>query len=269
MGGIEPGADPMTLRVAIVDDEAHARAAIRILLSRRDDVEIVAECRNGIEAVETLQWMSVDLLLLDVQMPGLDGFGVLHALGADKVPPTVFVTAFDTYALRAFEVDAVDYVLKPFDETRFLASFDRARRRIDERRSARWAKRVLAATIDRSVTKPPILPRLPVPVGDRVIFVNFDDIDWIQAADQYVIVHAGAKEYLLRESLERLAGRLPRDRFARIHRSHLINMAKVREVRRLRNGDAEVTLASGSQLRVSRRYRRNLGAGFQTIANGR
>ena len=252
----------MTVRVAIVDDEAHARAAIRILLSCRKDVEIVAECRNGLEAVETLQWMHVDLLLLDVQMPGLDGFGVLHALGADKVPPTVFVTAFDTYALRAFEVDAVDYVLKPFDEARFLASFDRARRRIDEGRTARWAKRMLAATPERAGAKPPVLPRLPVPVGDRLIFVNFDDIDWIQAADQYVLVHVGAKEYLLRESLQRLAVRLPRDRFVRIHRSHLINITKVREVRRLRKGDAEVTLASGSLLRMSRRYRRNLGAGF-------
>jgi two-component system, LytTR family, response regulator len=258
-----PEGDPMTLRVAIVDDEAHARAAIRILLSRRD-VDIVAECRNGAEAVETLQWVSVDLLLLDVQMPGLDGFGVLHALGADRVPPTVFVTAFDTYALRAFEVDAVDYVLKPFDEARFLASFDRARRRIDERRAATWARRLLAATPERAAPKGPALPRLPIPVGDRVIFVSFDDIDWIQAADQYVIVHVGAKEYLLRESLNRLAGRLPGDRFARIHRSHLINVSNVREVRRLGKGDAQVTLANGPRLRVSRRYRRNLSAQLGT-----
>jgi two-component system LytT family response regulator len=250
----------VTLRVAIVDDEAHARAAIRILLSRRSDVDIVAECRNGTEAVETLQWMTVDLLLLDVQMPGLDGFGVLHALGADRMPPTIFVTAFDSYALQAFEVDAVDYVLKPFDAARFTASFERARRRIDERRTARWARRLLAATPDRAAARAPALPRLPVPVGDRLIFVSFDDIDWIQAADQYVIVHVGAKEYLMRESLNRLAERLPGDRFARIHRSHLVSIAKIREVKRLRKGDAQVMLASGPLLRVSRRYRRNLGA---------
>ncbi len=248
----------MTLRVAIVDDEAPARAAIRILLGRRDDVDVVAECRNGSEAIEVLRWVTVDLLLLDVQMPGLDGFGVIHALGPEKVPPTVFVTAHDAYALRAFEVEALDYVLKPFDEGRFLAAFDRARKRIAERRTAQWARRLLAATPGRAGTPPACLPRLPVPVGNRMIFVGFDDIDWIQAADQYVIVHAGPKEYLLRESLQRLADRLPRERFAQIHRSHLVNVAKVREVARLGNGDAEVTLADGQQLRMSRRYRRGL-----------
>ena len=249
----------MTLRVAIVDDEAHARAAIRVLLGRRGGVDIIAECRNGTEAVEVLQWVTVDLLLLDVQMPGLDGFGVLHALGPQKVPPTVFVTAFDAYALRAFEVEAVDYVLKPFDEARFFAAFDRACRRIDEHRTAQWARRLLAATPERAGAGQGCkLPRLPVPVGDRLIFVDFDEIDWIQAADHYVTLHVGPKEYLLRESLERLASRLPRERFAQIHRSYLVNLAKVREVTRLATGDARVTLADGQRLRLSRRYRRAL-----------
>jgi len=248
----------MRLRVAIVDDEAPARTAIRILLGRRADVDVVAECRNGVEAVEVLRWVTVDLLLLDVQMPGLDGFGVLHALGPDKVPPTVFVTAFDTYALRAFEVEAVDYVLKPFDEARFLAAFDRARKRIAERRTAQWARRLLAATPGRAGAAPACLPRLPIPVGNRMIFVDFDAIDWIQAADQYVMVHVGAKEYLLRESLQRLARRLPADRFAQIHRSHVVNIAKVREVTRLGNGDGAVTLDDGQRLRMSRRYRHGL-----------
>lgn len=245
----------MTLRVAIVDDEAHARAAIRILLGRRDGIEVIAECRNGAEAVEVLQWMTVDLLLLDVQMPGLDGFGVLHTIGPDKIPPTVFVTAFDSYAVQAFEVGAIDYVLKPFDESRFLAAFDRARKRIAETRTAQWARRLLASTAGRAGVPPPQLPRLPVTVGHRIVFVNFDEIDWIQAADQYVILHVGEKEYLLRESLQHLARRLPRDRFAQIHRSHLVNVAKVKEVTRLQKGDAEVTLASGQRLRLSRRYR--------------
>lgn len=252
----------MTLRVAIVDDEADARAAIRLLLERRDGVEVVAECRNGLEAVEVLQWTTVDLLLLDVQMPGLDGFGVIHALGADRVPQTVFVTAYDNYALRAFEVGALDYILKPFDESRFFAAFDRARGRIVESRTARWARRLLAATPDRAPADPwPLPSRLAVPVGQRVVFVNFDDIDWIQAADQYVVLHAGAKEFLLRESLQRLATRLPRDRFARIHRSHIVNVSKVRDVLRLDNGDGRVRLTDGRELRMSRRYRRNIGLG--------
>lgn len=247
------------LRVAIVDDEAHARAAIRILLEQRADVEVVAECRNGTEAVEVLRWMTIDLLLLDVQMPGLDGFGVIEAIGPEKLPPTVFVTAYDTYALRAFEVEAVDYVLKPFDDARFFAAFDRARKRIDEKKTARWARRLLAG---RPPQTAPVeirqLPRLPIPVGQRMLFVNFDDIDWIQASDQYVVVHVGSREYLLRESLQRLATRLPSERFAQIHRSHLVNLAKIREVARLGKGDAEVTLLDGRTLRVSRRYRRGL-----------
>jgi two-component system, LytTR family, response regulator len=251
------------LRVAIVDDEAHARAAIRVLLGRRDDVEVVAECRNGSEAVELLHWVGVDLLLLDVQMPGLDGFGVIHALGAAKAPHTIFVTAFDEYAIRAFEVEAVDYIVKPFDEARFFAAFERARRRIDERRKARWAQRLVAATPERGGVVVSPQARLPVSLGHRVVFVNFDDIDWIQAADQYVIVHAGTKEYLLRESLHDLAGRLPRERFAQIHRSHLVNLSKVREVARLAKGDAEVTLVDGHRLRWSRRYRRGLRVDFK------
>jgi two-component system, LytTR family, response regulator len=249
----------VTLRVAIVDDEAHARAAIRIFLARRRGVDVVAECRNGLEAVEVLRWMSVDLLLLDIQMPGLDGFAVMQAVGPDKVPPTVFVTAFDEYALRAFEVEAVDYVLKPFDEARFLAAFDRARRRIDEMRAARWARRLLASVPGRGDTAP-VLPRLPVPLGNRVVFVDFDDIDWIQAADQYVTLHVGSKEYLMRESLQRLAARLPHDRFAQIHRSHAVNIARIREIARLGKGDAEVLLTTGQKLRWSRRYRGELRA---------
>jgi two-component system, LytTR family, response regulator len=245
----------MMLRVAIVDDEAHARTALRLLLAKRADVEIVAECRNGSEAVEVLRWITVDLLLLDVQMPGLDGFGVLQALGAERVPTTVFVTAFDRYALRAFEVEAVDYLLKPFDEARFYAAFDRARRRVQERRGAEWALRLIAATRRSATTAATSqLPRLPIPVGTRVLFVDFNQIDWIEACDQYVTIHVGSKEHLLRESLQRLAAKLPSGHFARIHRSHIVNLARVREVVWLRSGDGEVALDDGHKLRVSRRY---------------
>jgi two-component system LytT family response regulator len=249
----------MTLRVAIVDDEAHARAAIRIFLARRPGVDVVAECRNGLEAVEVLRWMSVDLQLLDIQMPGLDGFGVLQAVGPEKIPPTVFVTAYDEYALRAFDVEAVDYVLKPFDESRFLTAFDRARRRIDEMRAARWARRLLSNVSGRGdAVSPTSLPRLPVPIGNRVVFVDFDDIEWIQATDQYVTLHVATKEYLMRESLQRLAARLPQDRFAQIHRSHAVNIGRIREITRLGKGDAEVLLTTGQRLRWSRRYRGEL-----------
>jgi two-component system LytT family response regulator len=243
------------LRVAIVDDEANARAAIRLLLESRPDVDIVAECRDGIEAVEVLRWLTVDLLLLDVQMPGVDGFGVIHALGA-AAPPTVFVTAYDQYALRAFEVEAIDYVLKPFDSSRFLAAFDRARRRIRELGASKWAERLDAATRDRARPAPPaIRDRLPVPSGNRIVFLDFNDIEWIDAADHYVIVHAKGREHILRESLQRLAAKLPGDRFARVHRSHVVNVSRIAEVTRLANGDGIITLTGGRQLRWSRRYR--------------
>jgi two-component system LytT family response regulator len=248
------------MRIAIVDDEAHARAAIRILLASQPDVDIVAECRSGVEALEVLRWMDVDLLLLDVQMPEMDGFDVIRALGPGNAPPTVFITAYDEYAIRAFEIGVVDYVLKPFDESRFLAAFNRARARIAETKTLGWALQLVAAmpqlAADRASPAP--LSRLPVSVGHEVVFVDFDDIDWIQAADQYVLVHVGEKEYLLRESLQRLAVRLPAERFAQIHRCHIVNVAKVRAIRRLHKGDAQVTLADGRQLRLSRRYRKSL-----------
>ena len=191
--------------------------------------------------------------------PGLDGFGVLHALGPSRVPATIFVTAYDTYALRAFEVEALDYILKPFDETRFNAAFDKARRRIAERRTARWAQRLLAATKDRDTGALAALPRLAVPIGQRVGLRRFrpDHVD-PGVGPGTSLIHAGAKEHLLRETLQHLAARLPRERFARIHRSHVVNLAKVRDLRRLQNGDGIVTLDDGQELRMSRRYRRAL-----------
>jgi two-component system, LytTR family, response regulator len=245
------------LRVVVVDDEAHARAAIRLLLQRRREVEIVAECRDGVEAVAVLQWLTVDLLLLDVQMPGLDGFEVIRAVGPERLPPTIFVTAHDAFALRAFDVEAVDYVLKPFDEARFFVAFDRACRRIDQASMAERARRLLSAR-GSPINVPPAIrtERLPVPTGNKIIFLAIDEIDWIQAADQYVMIHAGSREYLLRESLQRLSTVLPPDRFAQIHRSHIVNLQNVRAIERRAKGDAEVTLGDGTRLRWSRRYRR-------------
>jgi len=252
------------LRVAVVDDEEPARAALRVLLSRRSDVEVVAECRNGEEAVEVLGWLTVDLLLLDVQMPGFDGFQVVQAIGAERMPPTIFVTAYDTYALRAFDVQAIDYVLKPFDEPRLFAAVDRAARRIADRRTAEWARALVDATKDRHPA-PPVLQRsrLPVPVGDRILFVPFEEIDWIEAEDQYVTLHTGKTSLLMRQPLHALLARLPPGRFAQIHRSHAVNVSRIKEVVRLGKGDAQVILTGGQPLRLSRRFRDDLRKRFQ------
>ena len=254
---------PERLRVAIVDDEAPARAALRVLLAERDDVEIVEECRNGREAVDAIRRASLDLVLLDIAMPGLDGFGVIGEIGTDRMPLTMFITAHDEHALRAFETDAIDYILKPFDRARFFAAFDRAVRRISERRTAEWAQR-LSNLLGRRVPQPmPSVPmKLPVPVGDRVLFVPIDDIDWIEAADQYVILHAGAKEFTLRQTIQSVMLMLPPRKFAQIHRSHAVNLSRVSEVVKLGKGDAQVVLTTGRELRLSRRFRDRLRTGF-------
>jgi two-component system LytT family response regulator len=249
-------------RVAIVDDEEPARAALRVLLSRRQDIEIAAECRNGEEAVEVLGWVAIDLLLLDVQMPGLDGFQVVQAVGAEHMPPTIFVTAYDSYALRAFDVQAIDYVLKPFDEPRLFAAIDRATRRIADRKTAEWARTLLETTRPRPAPAPAQRSRLPVPAGDRILFVPFDEIDWIEAEDQYVMLHTGKKALMLRQPLHALLAKLPPGRFAQIHRSHAVNVSRIKEVVRLAKGDAQVILAGGQPLRLSRRFREDLRKRF-------
>jgi two-component system, LytTR family, response regulator len=250
---------PERLRVAIVDDEGPARAALRVLLGERADVEIVAECRNGQEAVDAIRSQPIDLVLLDIEMPGLDGFEVIEEVGPDQMPLTVFITAHDEHALRAFEADAIDYILKPFDRSRFFAAFDRAARRLTERRTTEWAGR-LSTLLGRRTLPPSSTPaaRFPVPVGDRVVFVPIDDIEWIEASDQYVVLHAGRKEFMLRQTIQSVMLKLPPRRFAQIHRSHVVNVARVTEVVKLGKGDAQVVMASGRELRLSRRFRGRL-----------
>ncbi len=254
---------PDRLRVAIVDDEAPARAALRVLLAERDDVEIVEECRNGQDAVDAIRRTSIDLVLLDIEMPGLDGFAVIEEIGPERMPLTMFITAHEEHALRAFEADAIDYILKPFDRTRFFAAFDRAVRRITERRTAEWAGR-LTALLGRRVPAATAAPpaRFPVPVGDRVVFVPIDDIEWIEASDQYVILHAGRKEFTIRQTIQSVMQKLPPRRFAQIHRSHAVNLARVSEVLKLGKGDAQVIMSSGTELRLSRRFRDRLRESF-------
>jgi two-component system, LytTR family, response regulator len=247
------------MRVAIVDDEAPARSALRILLAERTDFDVVAECRNGAEAVDLIRQVPLDLVLLDVQMPGLDGFGVVATVGAGEMPPTVFVTAFDAYAVRAFEVQAIDYLLKPFDGARFHAALDRVVGRVNERRSAEWAHRVGEVMQQCAQTaQPTVRTRLPVPLGERITFVDASDVDWIAAAGQSVVLHVGAQQYTLRQTLQVTLASLPTQGFVQIHRSHAVNLARVKELVRLGKGDAQVVLTTGQQLRLSRRYRERL-----------
>jgi len=227
-----------SFRAVIVDDEPLARASLIALLARDPEAEVVAECGSGGEAVETIRALRPDLLFLDVQMPGCDGFEVLERLGASAPKAVIFVTAYDRYAVKAFEAEALDYLLKPFDDGRFARALERAK------------------AVVRGGTSPE--RRLIVKSAGRVTILKTGEIDWIEAADYYVCLHAGGKSHLLRRSLTELEDELDAAIFCRIHRSAIVNLGRVREVRLDANGEHEILLRDGTCLRLSRSYREQL-----------
>ena len=268
MSALASGMPP--LRVLLVDDEPLVRRGLRAFLGAEPDVEVVGECRDGNEAVAAVRALAPDVVFLDVQMPELDGFGVLDALGADR-PAVVFVTAFDAYAIRAFDVHAVDYLLKPFDEPRFRVALDRARERIAVRRGAPNDTRAAEARVDARVDERldallaqlrgdgrvagAWLARIAIRESDRVTYVPVTEVDWLEADDNYVRVHTRGGARLVRETLKSLETRLDPARFARIHRSAIVNLERVRELRPTFNGEYVVVLATGARLTLSRGQR--------------
>lgn len=243
------------LRVLLVDDEPLVRRGLRAFLAGERDVEIVGEARNGAEAVTAIEALAPALVFLDVQMPGLDGFGVVAEVGADRMPAVVFVTAFDEYALRAFEVHAVDYLLKPFDEPRFRTALARARERIAARRTPTAADPRLEALLAELRPRAEYAERLLVKGHERVLVVNVEDVDYVEAADNYVRLHTRSGRHLMRETIKAMEARLDPRRFARIHRSAIVNLARVRELQPLFNGEMAVVLKDGTTLTMSRGYR--------------
>ena len=238
------------IRALIVDDEPFARAGVRLQLKRAPDVEVVGECANGLEAVEAIERLAPDLVFLDVQMPELDGFGVVAAVGAERMPAVVFVTAFDEHALRAFEVHALDYLLKPIDDERFARALERARERLRDG-GVRELREALAGLAER----PEPLERVAVKARGRVYFVEVADVDWIEAADNYVSLHVGRDTHLVQGTLSALERRLDPKRFLRVHRSAIVNLARVRELRPLFHGEYRIALADGTELTSGRSYR--------------
>lgn len=241
------------LRALIVDDERLAREKVRRLLEAEPDVTIVGECASGAEAVEAVQQHSPDLIFLDIQMPGLSGFDVLREIGPDAVGHVVFVTAHDEFAVRAFDVQALDYLLKPFDAPRFRDALNRVRKR-----SAGELQEKMASLLEQLATRSPYAERLLVKGAGRMSFVRVDEIDWIEAADNYVRLHAGREEHLLRETMNGIETRLDPQRFIRVHRSALVNIDAVKEVQPLFHGDYEVLLRMGSTVAIGRNYREKL-----------
>lgn len=248
--------EPKT-RVVIVDDEPIAREGIRTQLLREPGVEIVAECIDGLEAVETIRELAPDLLFLDVQMPGMSGFEVMRAIGVEAIPAVIFVTAYDKYALQAFEVNAVDYLLKPFDAERFQKAFQRALVQI-ERSTAAIIKQNLKALLENLRPGARHLERLVVKSKGRIFFLPVSEIDWIESADNYVSLHSGRETHLIRETLTALETKLNPEEFLRIRHSAIVNVRRIRELRPLFKGEYEISLQNGTKLTSSRRYRARL-----------
>ncbi|HEX2060936.1 MAG TPA: LytTR family DNA-binding domain-containing protein [Thermoanaerobaculia bacterium] len=244
------------MRVVVADDEPLARRTIRLLARRDPEIAIVAEARDGAEALEAIREHKPDLVFLDIQMPRLDGFDVLELLG-DEAPAIVFVTAYDQYAIRAFEVHAIDYLLKPFTDERFEKALARAKELVRRSETEREKHAKLTAA-HRAYTR-----RFMVRTAGRVVFLKADEIDWIEAADYYARLHAGTASYLLRESMNELEATLDPETFVRIHRSAIVNLDRVREMRPLFRGELVVVLHDGTQLRMSRNRREELESRFR------
>lgn len=238
-------------RVLVVDDEPPARRTVRLLLDRYADVTVVGECDHAAAAVEAIRALSPDIVFIDVQMPGATGLDVIHEAGLDAVPVVIFTTAYAEYAVSAFEAHALDYLLKPFSDDRFAAVMTRALKALEQSSRAR---------VDSE-------PRtLTIRDGGRTLVIPFADIEWIEAEDYYVRIHAGARRPLVRRTLQSLASTLDASRFVRVHRSAIVNLDHVREVQPVASGDQQILLTSGASVRLSRNFRESFSAQMVTRA---
>jgi two-component system LytT family response regulator len=242
------------IRVLIVDDEPIARRGIRQQLRGEADLEVIGECGDGAAAIDAITELAPDLVFLDIQMPEVGGFDVVEAIGVARMPAVVFVTAYDEHALRAFDVHAVDYVLKPIDRHRFRTAVERARRRLAHA-PGQLDRRIAAALGELGRPAHDYAKRLAIKGDGRVILVDVDEVDRLEAAGNYVEVHSGARHHLVRETMASLEARLDPARFVRVSRSSLVNADRVRELQPMFNGDFVVVLRDGTKVAGSRRYR--------------
>jgi two-component system, LytTR family, response regulator len=254
----------VTVRVLIVDDEAVARRRIRRLLAAEPDVTVVGECADGASALKAITGDKPDIAFLDVQMPELDGFEVVQSVPPTQLPGVVFVTAFDRYALRAFDVQAIDYLLNPFTRERFRTALSRAVARLDSRSHDN-----IAALLDHLRAARRYPTRVAVRGADRFIVIDWRDVDWVEAADNYVKLHVGAKEFLVRDTLAAVEKQLDPERFARIHRSVIVQLDRVAELQPASHGDVDVVLRGGTRLVLSRTWRERVHALFSVQSGER
>jgi two-component system LytT family response regulator len=257
------------LRVLVVDDEPLARSGIADLVARDEELEVVGQCGDGRAAVEAIGTLKPDLVLLDIQMPEMDGFEVIQQIGPDQMPAVIFITAYDQFAVRAFEVHALDYLLKPFDDERFAAAMARTKRALRDNEVGQLSQRLLGLLDTAAAAKAPApgitpgpgqpyLSRLVVKNAGRVIFVRVDEIDWIEAADYYVRLHVARKSHLLRETMSALEEQLDPARFFRVHRSAIVNLDRLVEIQPYFHGEHVLVLQDGSKLKLSRSRKEKL-----------
>ena len=259
----------MKIRALLVDDEPLARERVKRFLAREADVELIAECADGVEALRMIRKLHPDLVFLDIQIPERDGFGVLEDLGAAEMPPAIiFITAYDRYAIRAFEFHALDYLLKPYNQERFQRAVERAREQIKQSRAGRPADHRAAEALDQRLIsllenlksgQPKYLERLMIKGDGRVFFLRTDELDWIEAEGNYVRLHTRGREtHLMRETMTGLEQRLDPEKFLRIHRSTLVNIERIKELQPMFGGEYTVVLRDGTELTLSRTYRDRL-----------
>jgi two-component system, LytTR family, response regulator len=249
----------MPLTALIVDDEPLAREGLAMLLSRDAEVAAIHEAKNGREAVTAIRSMRPDIVFLDVQMPEMDGFAVVQEVGAEHMPAVVFVTAHDRYAIQAFEVNAIDYMLKPVTEERFVRALERVKARV-RLRSGEDASRHIISLLETIALPSRYIKRLAVRTAGKTIFVDIDDVDWIEAAENYVQLHAGRAGHLVHVSMNTLEKSLDPEMFARIHRSIIVNIARIKEMQPALHGEYVITLANGVRLQSGRVYNEKLKA---------
>ena len=251
---------PGRLKVLIVDDEPLAREVLQTLLAEDPEI-VVAGQGSGVDAAALIARLRPDILFLDIQMPEVDGFALLDAVGPDAVPAVVFVTAYDRYALRAFEVHALDYLLKPFTDARFAGALARAKQQVLSRRQGVLDARIADLLRERQAPR----TRFLIPARGKTVVVDAEAIDWVEAADYYVCLHCGSESHLLRDTMDEIERQLDPQQFFRVHRSAIVNLARVREIHPLFRGDCELKLADGAAVRLSRNRRREFEARFAQI----
>jgi two-component system LytT family response regulator len=251
-----------TLRVLIVDDEPLARKGIRQHLSGFTDIEIIGECGSGWEAVELIKAERPDIVFLDVQMPELDGFGVIEQVGVENMPELIFVTAYDQYTLDAFDVQALDYVLKPINPQRFQRALERARERVRTNAVVKSHERLLSI-LDLIQQRLRPVERLAIKSAERIFFIEVEDIDWIESAGNYVRIFSKGQSHLLHETLNALEKKLDPARFLRIHRSRIVNVGRIKELQPLFHGEYVILLKDGTQITSGRTYREQLQSLFR------